>query len=270
MWKSPGESFDDSGCSFRRTTVSSGSRLHAVVGPLQNATAHEIRVVAVNGSGPGAPLDFSGTPVAIPGPPRAVGAFAVDGGLLVGWYAPWDGGSPITEYRVQWKGTGQEYNDSDRQATVTDFTNLSHEITGLTNGASYTVRVLAVNANGQNHIQERLESTGTPGDAPGRPRSLVTERMLSRRWGKVDCYLRVTWEAPTETGGSAITGYRIQWKRVWAETYAYSALVTLPGDLTYEVKIVHYDSICRDMKRHLRISAINSAGAGPPVEVPGL
>ena len=285
LWKGPDQDFNDSNCSSRRVSVPSDGDLLAVVGPfLRNGTTYHIQIVAVSVNGPGAAAEISGTPAAFPGPPRAVGAFSVDGGLLVVWDAPWDGGSPITGYRVQWKGSGEDYNDSDRLATVGALS-LSHEITGLANGSEYTVRVLAINNNGTSRVSQTgpcpdiaprrcdgyvAEATGMPADAPGPPRSVVTS--VTEDMYRV-CVINMTWEAPTDAGGSAITSYQVQWKADWESHY--STLIEIT-DLT-ELNINHRRQYtdCAQLVTALpfnlvfRIAAVNADGVGPPARSSG-
>ena len=265
LWKGPDQEYDDSPCSFRRITVSPDGDLETVIGPLENATTYDIRIVASNDSGPGETLDLSGTPMAIPNPPVALDAFSIDGGLWVEWDAPWDGGSPITGYRVQWKGPGEDYDDT-RRVVVTGLSDPSHEITGLTNGTEYQVRAVAVNAISDSRISE---TTGSPGNAPGRPRSPATaavEIIESHRWG-----ILVTWEAPTDTGGSAITGYRVQWKRDFSTGYNTGGVVGPGPSPSYRLEVLCTErSNCRRYQFVFRISALNSDGAGPPAETSGL
>ena len=67
------------------------------------------------------------------------------GSIDVSWQEPHYATTPaIDAYLVQWKAAGEQY-DSTRQALVTDLTDLSHTITGLTSGAQYSVRLAAVN-----------------------------------------------------------------------------------------------------------------------------
>ena len=275
LWRRPGQDFNDSSCSLRRVSVPSDGDLIAVVGPLRNGTTYDLQIVAVSDDGPGAAVEISGAPAAIPGPARAVGAFSVDGGLLVDWDAPWDGGSPITGYRVQWKGSGEDYNDSDRQATV-GASSLSHEITGLANGSEYSVRVLAINNNGTSRVSQTgpcpdiepgrcdgyvAEATGTPGDAPGPPRSAVA---LVNDAPGVRCDATVTWEAPTDAGGSAITSYRLQWKFAWKNHYSELVEITNLTRLSYTLVLNYWP--CEGRVYVFRITAVNSVGVGPPAE----
>ena len=104
LWKGAGEDYDDSACSHRRVTVSASGKLLAYIGPFRNGDSYDVRVIAVNASGSGSPADTSGTPAAIPGRPLGLGAFSIDDGLHLAWDTPWNGGSPITEYRIQWIG----------------------------------------------------------------------------------------------------------------------------------------------------------------------
>ena len=274
LWKAPGETFDASNCSFRRVSARVGD-LFAVVGPLTNATTYDIQVVAVNDAGPGAAAEVSGTPAAIPGPPRAVDAFSADNGLLVDWAAPWDGGSPITGYRVQWKGSGQEYNDSDRLATV-GATSLSHEITGLTNGSEYTVRVRAVNANGSSRVAQTAcpqddprfcyfaEATGTAeSDAPGPPLSADAQINPSFDF----CSVTVTWAAPANTQDPEREPalYRVQWRLPWDNKYSEPVDITDLNRLSYDLRVPYYE--CFGSHPLFRITAVNSSGVvGPPAE----
>ncbi len=86
--------------------------------------------------------------------------------------APADVGSYISSFKVQWKSGSQGY-DATRQAvlapkpmTATNVTYYfahmpSYDITGLTNGVEYTVRVIATNAGGDGPPSQ--EQTATPG-----------------------------------------------------------------------------------------------------------
>ena len=96
----------------------------------------------------------------VPEAPMNVAATAVGSGKVnLSWgESLYDGGSPIEGYKVQWKSGTQEY-DSSREATITDFLDLQHTISGLTNDESHSIRVLSYNHNGDGAA---AEVTATP------------------------------------------------------------------------------------------------------------
>jgi hypothetical protein len=76
-----------------------------------------------------------------PGAPANVSAVAGNGSATVTWDPPAsDGGSPITQYSVT--------SDPASSTEVVDGSTTTVEVTGLTNGVSYTFRVRASNAVG--------------------------------------------------------------------------------------------------------------------------
>ncbi len=70
--------------------------------------------------------------------------------LTLTWDAP-DGGTAVTEYRVQWLTAGEGFANArrDGREAVVDASARSHTITGLTKYGFYQVRVLAVNGAGE-------------------------------------------------------------------------------------------------------------------------
>ena len=145
--------------------------------------------------------------------------------LTVTWTAPGsDGGSAITGYKVQWKSGDEDYDATTRQSPTTGDDALDENATSyvisdddlsnddpdpLTNGTAYTVQVIAVNAEGDSNPSD--EATGTPVGPPTAPRNVTVAAGNEQ--------LTVTWDAPDNNGGSAITGYRVQWKLGSDSTY---------------------------------------------------
>ena len=86
---------------------------------------------------------------------------AGDARLVMNWTAV----DNATGYTVQWKSGNQNYNTTNRQATVTPGTDTSVTITGFANGTEYTVRVSATRT-GANDGPPSAEAKGTPA-APG-------------------------------------------------------------------------------------------------------
>ena len=103
----------------------------------------------------------------VPAAPSSLSATSTgNGSLALSWRAPQnDGGSPIQGYKVQWKSGSQEY-DSSREVVITSTSDTHDTLTGLTNGQSYDVNVLAYNQHGDG---ASLETTTTPtlSDATG-------------------------------------------------------------------------------------------------------
>ena len=257
LWKGTGEDYDDSACSHRRQTVSPGGELKAYIGPFSNGVSYDVRVIAAKQDGSTAMADITGIPVAIPGRPEGLGAYSVDGGLRIVWEKPWDGGSALTGYLVQWKGPGQEYNRTDRQVSVAG-TATSHEISGLSNGDTYTVRAVAVNTNGSS---QSVETTGRPADAPGPPASIT---VTFAHYSLFLIHIKLVWEAPTDSGASAVTGYKVSLRRDYHNDYDDTRSTT---DRSMEVDLTCHPvhDVCSGSGFFVRVSAVNEKGVGPPV-----
>ena len=88
----------------------------------------------------------------MPSAPRYLVASPSYESLLVSWLEPVnDGNSPVTHYLVQWKLHTARWSDANAvsEVRVNPPARSLHTINGLTNGADYTVRVMAVNAQGE-------------------------------------------------------------------------------------------------------------------------
>ena len=127
-----------------------------------------------------------------------------DGWLEVTWTEPEDKGGLDTTYIVQWK-SGADYSETDKADPATS----PYEITNLENGTQYTVRVLAKNDRGTSDDpgDGTNEDEGTPSTVPQPPTDVTITGFGHES-------LTVSWTAPTDTdtGGSPITGFKIQWK----------------------------------------------------------
>ena len=96
--------------------------------------------------------------------PGATGDLTVSvndtGKLDLSWDAPDDdGGSAVTGYKVQWKESSDSWN-TPADVSETTVTGTSHTVSGLTDGAEYTFRVVAVNSAGDGTTS--AEESGTP------------------------------------------------------------------------------------------------------------
>lgn len=121
----------------------------ATVTGLTGGSSYDFRVTAVNGTGNSTPSStVSATPTTATVPGIPTGLTATPGGsgaIAMSWTAPAsNGGSAITDYRVQYSTDGTNFTTfSDGVSTTTSAT-----ITGLVTGTNYTVRVAAINAVG--------------------------------------------------------------------------------------------------------------------------
>jgi len=117
-----------------------GSVVSVGVGRDQDDSASETR--DAENSPPPARQDGGEPPVAeatVPGAPGKVNAVAGDGSATVTWTAAAENGASIEAYHLSWSGGSTRVAGSARRATVT----------GLANGTSYVITVVAENAAGR-------------------------------------------------------------------------------------------------------------------------
>lgn len=161
---------------------------------LTNGDTYDVTVIANNGTYDSSPSTMvQGVPAAtVASAPRSVSLVAGNAELAVSWLAPLDdGGSSILSYT----------------ATATDGTNtaicsatapaVTCTISLLTNGMSYKVTVVADNSVGASSVSNYV--IATPYTVPNAPTSVSV--------ASHDQSLNVSWTAPTNNGGSALTGF---------------------------------------------------------------
>ena len=180
----------------------------------------------------------------LPGAPASLTAAAASATQInLSWPAPTDTGSGIDGYRIQASTTG----------TAGTFVMVGQEggrtfsHMGLTASTTYYYRVFAFNLTVGNGTAVTANATTSAATIPGAPTGL-TARGLSAT------AITLNWTAPVETGGSAVTHYRIQ---VSTDNTTFTDLVADTGnaDTTYE-----HSSLSAGTTRHYRVYASNVAG----------
>jgi uncharacterized protein (TIGR02145 family) len=161
------------------------------VSGLTNGIAYTFTVVATNANGNSLPSAASNsvTPTAVPGAPTIGTATKGNAQATVTFTAPAsNGGSAITGYTVT--SNPGNFTGAGSVSPIT--------VTGLTNGTAYTFTVIATNAIG-NSLPSAASNSVTPSTVPGAP-TIGTAT-------KGNAQASVTFTAPANNGGSAITGY---------------------------------------------------------------
>lgn len=123
--------------------------------------------------------------------------------VTVRWTPPAnDGGSPITGYQVRVVNSATSAQVGALRPAAAGATSLV--VTGLTNGTAYRFQVFASNIAGDG-AYSALSAAVTPANVPGAP--IIGTASRGTAGGAITALAR--WSAPTSTGGSPITGYRV-------------------------------------------------------------
>ncbi len=135
----------------------------------------------------------------LPGAPTIGTATRGNASALVTWSAPGsNGGSPITGYTV----TAADGTTSAHGGQTCSWSTgpLQCNVTGLTNGDTYTFTVTATNGVGKGSASAASNAV-TPATVPEAP--------IIGTAARGNTSASVTWTAPTSNGGSPITGYTV-------------------------------------------------------------
>ncbi|MDE0116035.1 MAG: fibronectin type III domain-containing protein [bacterium] len=217
------------------------STTSATIGGLTNGVAYRVCVRANNRAGAGGWDSTTAIPATAPGAPGNVMSVAGDGQLAVTWAAPDDdGGAPIIGYTVAYRANAFTCPASNAIGAWTVRTTSTTSITigSLANNNAYRACVRATNSAGNSGWSG---TTNSPSDRPGQPTGV---QILSTGPDQ----LTVAWTAPVATGGSAITGYNVQWCTAsnnacassWSSasaTGASTGISGLTGSTSYGVRV---------------------------------
>ncbi|MSV61056.1 MAG: hypothetical protein F2901_06755, partial [Actinobacteria bacterium] len=222
------------------------TELKATVTGLINGTAYTFKVAATNAAGTGAYSSASSsvTPRTVAGVPTGVVGTPGNTEVKLVWVAPSNnGGSEITDYVVQsCEGTTcSVFEDSVSAVAATT-------VTGLKNGTAYTFRVAAVNAAKSGGYSEKSEPV-TPRTVPGAPTAVLG---APNDIGQI----AVSWKAPTDNGGNAISNYVVQ-KCLNASCQSVTRTANPPTSTTELIS-----SVESGIGYTFRVAALNAAGQG--------
>jgi fibronectin type 3 domain-containing protein/predicted phosphodiesterase len=208
-----------------------------------NGSTYYYKVAAVNSAGPSLLSgEASATPTSgttLPGTPRTLSATGGDTQVTLNWVAPAsDGGSAITGYNV-YRGT-----TSGGESLLASLGNVATFLdTGLTNGTTYYYKVTAVNGVGESG--DSNEASATPATVPSVPTGLAA----TAGGGKVD----LSWTAPTSTGGSAVTSYKV-YRGTSTNAEAAIAIATVTGTAYSDTGLTN------GTQYFYKVTAVNAVG----------
>ena len=239
-----------------RSGIWSSGPLRYDLGGLTDGVGYDVQVRAANAAGRG---QWSGsitvTPHTMPTAPAIVSVDAGDGALIISWTEPADiGGLNIQGYDVRYI-PAEENNPGatwTEEQDVWTLGSLEHTITGLTNGVRYDLELRALTSAGDGPWSSAFSAT--PKTTPDVPIiSLITPDGST---------LTVAWDAPANTGGSAITSYDLRYIESgaidkadanWTEVVpAWST-----GPLSYA-----FGSLTGGTPYDVQVRAVNASGPG--------
>lgn len=211
------------------------------VSALTTGVPYELSVTAVNERGSS---DYSDPATAMvlgpPSSPSNLEALAGDRQVTLTWNAPErTSGYPVDYYVISYAAGGTT------ESRIVDGFTSSTVIDSLTNGAEYTFTVTAVSALGDGDPSQ--EVTATPFGVPGAPVGLAGVAG--------DGEVSLTWQAPEDDGGAAVSGYVVQ-SRVEGDEWSE------PDEAVVDGAGAVVSDLVNGTGYEFRVAALNEAGTG--------
>ena len=227
---------------------------------LTTGTTYIYRVSAVNAFYTSDPsVETSATPKSTSTPPKNIrpnpptGLIATSNSatqINLSWNPPADnGGYPVTGYKIQYKIDSGSFANLTLN-TGTTIPSYSH--TGLSSSHTYTYQVFAINSAGTSN------GSNTASAIPTQVATVPTSPTSLRATSASPTSISLSWTAPANSGGSAILGYKIEYK---IGTGTYAVLVANTG--TSATSFMN-TGLTAGTTYTYRVSGINSLGTGSP------
>jgi len=211
----------------------------------------------------------SDAPEGSPSEPNNVSAVAGNRTVALSWEAPASAGSSsITGYSVQYST-----DNGDTWTTVAGSgLALSRNASGLVNGTGHLFRVAAINASGTGSYASWVYVT--PAAVPPSAPTGLTASVSGRFSNGVPMGFALSWSPPASDGGSAITGYLVEYgvsEPADARPFVAGTTSTATTRATigqtnsgYTFSAGLPKNITAGLRYSFRVSAVTAAGRGSP------
>ena len=224
--------------------------LDTTVGGLTNGTAYTVQLRAVNADGPSeAGTADPATPVGVPGAPTVLGQVTGNGSIQLSFADPADnGGSAITYYQVS-SDDGANWN----YAVPYKNDPLTVNVSGLTNGTAYRLRLRALNDVGNGTVV--IAGSATPSTTPDAPTDLTAV--------SGDASATVSFSPPADNGGAGITDYQytLDGGEHWS---SFPSAITFNQPHLTDKLSVPVTGLTDGTEYSLEVRAVNVQGGGTP------
>lgn len=213
---------------------------------LANGTSYTFSVVAINSTGTSSASSSSNSviPVSVPNAPTSVVATAGDASASVAFVAGANNGSAITNFTLTSNPGGLTASGNSSPINIT----------GLTNGTSYTFTIVATNSVG-NSLPSSASASVTP--VPPVP-GVITKFAVKPSSNSVF----VSWEAPTS--GGAVSSYVLQRRTTFGSPNTWTDVITVPSS-TFSHNVTGLQNGTGgggtgDWDHRFRVKAVNAGG----------
>ena len=243
---------------------------------------YSYRISAINSVGTGAvsnvatDITLPVPPVALPAAPDAPGDLRITGSttnsLTLEWDAPDNGGSMITGYRIERRAEGEadfsELVANTGTATIGYTDGVSPPGIRLAPNMEYSYRISAINSVGTGAVSNVATDITLPVPPVALPVPPGIPTLLSATAHATLVQITLSWNAPTDIGGSVITSYRIE--RAEGADGLFNAITPAPvlnltgSPITYIDTGIDLDpmGLSPNTPYRYRVSAISDGGTG--------